>query len=163
MRNIFYTELTNYFWRWNDIHYFVWLFFSPLDSATNDCLPNPCLNDGICTDGDGSFSCQCVQGFMGDTCETSRSSVRPQGSFFLKVEKGRPHPNLKNDHTQNWMMTKCGINKFALSLIWGCCHWFRCGHYSVWVWSSRHHSVWVWSLLGVCAVAARLGSGHHSV
>lgn len=31
----------------------------------NDCLPNPCKNNGICFDGDGKFTCKCASGWSG--------------------------------------------------------------------------------------------------
>jgi len=38
--------------------------------VNDDCDPNPCENNGTCTDGENSFTCDCVDGFTGDTCET---------------------------------------------------------------------------------------------
>ena len=46
------------------------LFFS-LD--TDDCYPNPCLNNGTCTDGVNDYNCTCVPGFVGKNCSNSRS------------------------------------------------------------------------------------------
>ena len=34
----------------------------------DECHDMPCLNGGTCTDGVNSFSCDCVAGFVGDTC-----------------------------------------------------------------------------------------------
>lgn len=31
----------------------------------NDCLPNPCKNNGMCLDGDGKFTCKCASGWSG--------------------------------------------------------------------------------------------------
>lgn len=31
----------------------------------NDCLPNPCKNNGMCLDGDGKFTCKCAPGWSG--------------------------------------------------------------------------------------------------
>ena len=39
------------------------------DENIDDCSPNPCLNDGICTDGIASYNCDCALGFDGDNCE----------------------------------------------------------------------------------------------
>ena len=36
----------------------------------DDCDPNPCLNGGTCTDGQGTFSCACPPGTAGAVCES---------------------------------------------------------------------------------------------
>ncbi len=45
------------------------------NDANNDvagCDAEPCQNDGTCTDGEnGAFTCECAEGFEGDTCETN--------------------------------------------------------------------------------------------
>uniref|UniRef100_A0A0B7BC59 Uncharacterized protein n=1 Tax=Arion vulgaris TaxID=1028688 RepID=A0A0B7BC59_9EUPU len=38
-----------------------------LDSGV--CDENPCMHDGTCIAGIGTFSCQCLNGFVGNTCE----------------------------------------------------------------------------------------------
>ena len=38
----------------------------------DDCAPNPCRNDGTCTDGVNSHTCACVTGYTGPNCETSK-------------------------------------------------------------------------------------------
>merc|ERR1712000_366476 len=39
---------------------------------TNVCpSPNPCQNDGTCTDGINSYSCECATGFNGTMCATN--------------------------------------------------------------------------------------------
>ena len=35
----------------------------------DECLSEPCRNDGACTDGNNSFTCECAPGWMGPTCE----------------------------------------------------------------------------------------------
>ena len=45
------------------------LFFSD----TDDCYPNPCLNNGTCTDGVNDYKCTCVPGFVGKNCSNSKS------------------------------------------------------------------------------------------
>ncbi len=42
---------------------------SPVEDNKDDCDPNPCLNGGTCKDRDNSFTCTCVDGFVGDKCE----------------------------------------------------------------------------------------------
>ncbi|XP_035301853.1 protein delta homolog 1 isoform X5 [Cricetulus griseus] len=34
----------------------------------NSCTPNPCENDGVCTDIGGDFRCRCPAGFVDKTC-----------------------------------------------------------------------------------------------
>lgn len=36
-----------------------------LSADLNDCLPNPCKNNGMCLDGDGKFTCKCAPGWSG--------------------------------------------------------------------------------------------------
>ena len=36
----------------------------------DECLGNPCENGGTCDDGFNSFTCRCITGFEGTTCET---------------------------------------------------------------------------------------------
>ena len=47
------------------------MFFFSLD--TDDCYPNPCLNNGTCTDGVNDYNCTCVPGFAGKNCSNSKS------------------------------------------------------------------------------------------
>ena len=42
-------------------------------SDTDDCYPNPCLNNGTCSDGVNDYSCTCVPGFVGKNCSNSKS------------------------------------------------------------------------------------------
>ena len=48
--------------------------FTPLFliSDIDDCLLNPCTNNGTCIDGISSFSCNCAHGFIGKECATSK-------------------------------------------------------------------------------------------
>lgn len=43
-------------------------FFKDID----DCLPNPCINGGECTNTMGSFTCQCESGLTGKFCEQGK-------------------------------------------------------------------------------------------
>ena len=42
------------------------------NSEINECDSNQCQNGGTCEDGIASFTCQCLQGYMGVTCDTSK-------------------------------------------------------------------------------------------
>lgn len=46
----------------------LYLFFKDID----DCLPNPCINGGECTNTMGSFTCQCESGLTGKFCEQGK-------------------------------------------------------------------------------------------
>ena len=37
----------------------------------NDCETEPCVN-GDCTDGDNEYTCNCVDGYEGANCDTSK-------------------------------------------------------------------------------------------
>lgn len=37
----------------------------------NECLSNPCLNEGLCEDLTGGYACNCDVGFSGDRCEVN--------------------------------------------------------------------------------------------
>ena len=41
-------------------------------SDINDCAGNPCRNGGTCRDGVNSFTCSCVAGYTGNTCQFSK-------------------------------------------------------------------------------------------
>ena len=38
----------------------------------DDCAPNPCENGATCEDGINQATCQCVDGWTGNTCETGK-------------------------------------------------------------------------------------------
>ena len=40
------------------------------------CLPNPCVNGGVCSPiGDFEFDCDCPDGFNGSTCEGNYDDI----------------------------------------------------------------------------------------
>ena len=41
----------------------------------DNCAVNPCKNGANCTDGVNDFTCQCVEGYEGKTCETSKGKI----------------------------------------------------------------------------------------
>ena len=45
------------------------------------CSPNPCLNGGHCTSTSSSFQCECLELFVGQTCEVASSSAQPDRSI----------------------------------------------------------------------------------
>ena len=61
----------------------------------NACTSGPCNNGGSCTvTGDGSYSCQCTEGFFGESCEKGkgepcrRAVSESLGNFKLGYEYG---------------------------------------------------------------------------
>jgi len=42
-----------------------------------DATPPPCGQNGACTDGDGTFICECSEGFEGDNCELETDECHP--------------------------------------------------------------------------------------
>lgn len=39
----------------------------------DDCLPNPCQNNGTCFDLVNDYNCDCMAGFDGTNCERSKN------------------------------------------------------------------------------------------
>ena len=44
----------------------------------DECDPQPCLNGGTCTDLVNAFSCDCVAGFNGTTCDIQEGKLIDQ-------------------------------------------------------------------------------------
>lgn len=38
----------------------------------DDCSPNPCQNNGVCTDGVNTYTCDCGTGYEGRNCDNSK-------------------------------------------------------------------------------------------
>ena len=38
----------------------------------DECAPNPCQNGGTCTDKVNAYTCNCLAGYQGTNCETSK-------------------------------------------------------------------------------------------
>ena len=66
----------------NTIYTLFWYNFS----ATNECLSNPCQNGATCEDGIGSFTCHCLEGFEGVTCDKGKPGGPGDAGFVLKVK-----------------------------------------------------------------------------
>ena len=39
----------------------------------DECLPQPCLNGATCVDGIAEFTCRCLPGYEGETCQVSQN------------------------------------------------------------------------------------------
>ena len=59
-----------------------------ITAAAGPCVPNPCLNGGLCQSVNGVFqSCNCMPGFCGTNCEcvlnaVTNSCICPIGTCF---------------------------------------------------------------------------------
>ena len=42
----------------------------------DDCNPDPCQNNGTCTDLVNDYQCDCVSGFNGTNCDNSKQSYK---------------------------------------------------------------------------------------
>lgn len=53
----------------------------------NDCQPQPCQNNGTCTDLVNDYQCDCVAGFNGTNCENSKHiiPVCKNGETYIDV------------------------------------------------------------------------------
>ena len=52
----------------SEIYSFTLLYITLL-LEINNCEESPCQNGGTCENGEGSYTCNCEEGFKGDTCE----------------------------------------------------------------------------------------------
>lgn len=55
-------------------------------NGIDDCLPNPCLNNGTCTDMFNYYQCDCVAGFNGKNCDNSKRYKCIQSILFSATE-----------------------------------------------------------------------------
>ncbi|NXT23556.1 VWA2 protein, partial [Syrrhaptes paradoxus] len=75
-------------------------------SPVNLCKPNPCMNEGVCILGPGSYRCEC-HGWEGPHCETKvlrgdspRSPVLPLHSHMQRNPGGLQHFSRASWHTK---------------------------------------------------------------
>jgi hypothetical protein len=63
----------------------IWLDFSVLLTDIDECLNNPCHSNASCTDSEGSFDCQCNNGYAGDGVSNcaSRTKFHTWGFVFV--------------------------------------------------------------------------------
>ena len=43
-----------------------------LSTDVNECASLPCNNGGTCIDGVNEYTCQCMAGYTGEDCKTSK-------------------------------------------------------------------------------------------
>ena len=59
-----------------------------LFTDTDECLSNPCMNGGICTDGKNSYRCVCLKQYTGSRCETGLYAIFCTKSLFDEWTEG---------------------------------------------------------------------------
>ena len=62
-------------------------------SDIDECSSNPCRNGGVCIDRPAEFVCDCVNGFVGPTCDSKYRSVpyawlRGENRLLVKLVYG---------------------------------------------------------------------------
>ena len=53
------------------IQWFWTKFPEQIFADINDCMEEPCNNNGTCTDGIADYTCTCPLGYIGTDCEHS--------------------------------------------------------------------------------------------
>ena len=56
----------------------------------DDCANQPCENDGVCTDEVAGFTCDCADGFAGDTCAVNIDDCAQSSIFTAQVSPAKP-------------------------------------------------------------------------
>ena len=55
--------------------YMDFLFTLNIFLDIDECLNDPCLHAGNCSNTDGSYSCNCVQQWTGQNCQIGEQSI----------------------------------------------------------------------------------------
>ena len=64
------------------------LCFSCLLTDIDECKSNPCRNGATCANEIGGYSCKCMEGYTGQTCDNGMSEYH----VTFKVDVGIPFP-----------------------------------------------------------------------
>lgn len=57
------------------------------DQNINECMSNPCLNGGNCTDGVNGFTCYCTAQWTGPLCQSPQQGMTQLGTRNTKEHK----------------------------------------------------------------------------
>ena len=58
-------------------------------SDIDECLNDPCLHDGNCSNTEGSYICKCVPEWTGNNCQTG--NMPNENVIILEKEKKTEH------------------------------------------------------------------------
>ena len=87
-------------------------------ARVDECLSEPCLNGGVCTDQAGGYSCACPEGFTGDNCDDS--------DWYELCRTRASYPSSHADHRITGE-DKCATQTDEESCVslegWGGCWW----------------------------------------
>ena len=64
-------------------------YYFPCFAELNECAGEPCRNQGVCIDGDNSFTCDCVPPYYGPLCDQGSKYIYiyiSQFCAFAKIE-----------------------------------------------------------------------------
>ena len=64
-----------------------YLFLSNLDLG--NCIPNPCLNGGTCTEKSNGYFCTCEENFKGQNCQKQKGNRKYLHIFGFKNNDSR--------------------------------------------------------------------------
>ena len=81
--------------------------FSYLLTDINECESNPCENGATCIEKVGSYSCDCVAGFIGVNCEIGKSEC-------LMASKDHATENNDSDGHQSEVSRVTGLAGYGV-------------------------------------------------
>lgn len=77
-----------------------------LAEPTNRCHPNPCLNQGTCSERqDGSYDCECVPGYCGLHCK---------GTLIFLEERNKTRSIQVKSKLEKWQINHGSLNCWYL-------------------------------------------------
>ena len=117
----------------------------------NECSPNPCKNNGLCVDGDSTFTCSCAVGWSGATCEEPsycETAMNPCQNGATCVSTGSSPfyscscaPGFTGD---TCLLSECGAARRGAGVVAVRCAWRGCVACGA-VWAGGGTFVWWWS------------------
>lgn len=84
------------------------MFVAEAKSPVNLCKPNPCMNQGVCILGPGSYRCEC-HGWEGPHCESSKD----QQMESQQMSSVLPSPCEQFPHLHLSLEQRCGCNSWT--------------------------------------------------
>ena len=96
----------------------------------NECTSNPCMNDGLCTDFEDAYECNCIPGYTGNQCELLQGEERHGGMHRdLSAVDGalaRARKYARSTHSRAKTQTHTVKHVLARALLRTFAHVFAC-------------------------------------